>query len=111
MAALFYGVIIESLVPATWLGTAIAAAFTAVAAVVVARWSSASAWTIRHTAAIALGVLLARGLAAFTYLPLIGDVSGPRKYTHNVVMLLVVLAAGYVALRRSRAGDESIRQE
>ena len=44
--------------------------------------------------------MVARGLWAFAYFPLLGDVSAGPKYAHNVIMVLVVLLAGWVALSR-----------
>ncbi|GAA3510818.1 hypothetical protein GCM10022416_64090 [Actinomadura keratinilytica] len=63
-------------------------------------------WGISQTAAVGLGFLLARGLMAFTYFPLIGDVSAAAKYAHSAVMLLAVLVAGALALS-PRAGVRS----
>ncbi|MBB6000157.1 hypothetical protein [Streptomonospora salina] len=57
-------------------------------------------WSPRHSAAAGLGFLLARGLMAFTYFPLIGNVEPFAKYAHNTAMLIVVLIAGAVALRQ-----------
>lgn len=98
LAGLAFGAV-QTFVPSTWVGTAIAVLAAVVAAVLALRWSSGSGWTIRDTAALALGVLLARGLAAFIYFPLLGEVSAPSKYTHNAVMLLIVVVAGWAALR------------
>jgi catechol 2,3-dioxygenase-like lactoylglutathione lyase family enzyme len=36
------------------------------------------------------------------YYPLVGETSAERKYAHNVVMLLIVAAAGAYAIRRAR---------
>lgn len=94
----------------TWSGFAFGLAWTAAAggALLFAahRWS----WSPRHAAAVGLAYLLVRGLLAFTYFPLAGDVSPAAKYTHNVLMLAVVAAAGWFALRRpgpSRRDDDS----
>ena len=48
--------------------------------------------------------LACRGLLAFTYSPLVGDVSAPRKYAHNVAMMGLVALAGWVALRPRTGG-------
>ncbi|WP_051159027.1 hypothetical protein [Tsukamurella sp. 1534] len=53
-----------------------------------------------HLAAVGFAYLLVRGVLAFTYFPLLGHVDAVPKYTHNVVMLAVVLAAGWWAYRR-----------
>jgi hypothetical protein len=88
--------------PETWPG--FVAAMAAVAAIAVAvTWAGRRAgWGPGHAAAVALGAMLARGLLAFTYDPLIGEVPKAAKYAHNVVMLAVVTAAGWAALRRAR---------
>ncbi|MDQ8758366.1 hypothetical protein RCO27_19220 [Sphingosinicella sp. LHD-64] len=56
-------------------------------------------WTVRHIAAVALAFLVSRGALAFTYFPLAGQVEAPAKYGHNIVMMLIVLIAGWFALR------------
>lgn len=92
--------IVPDLLPATWLGVALAAAMTATLGIVVLLASRTGTWTIRHTAAVGTAYLLVRGLLAFTYFPLIGDVEAGPKYAHNVVMLLIVVVAAWIALRR-----------
>lgn len=101
-AGLVFGAV-ETFVPPTWTGTGIAVAAAAVAVLAVLQWSSRDGWSIRHGAALALGVVLARGLSAFLYFPLLGEVSAPRKYAHNIAMLAIVIAAGWIALRQPRA--------
>lgn len=49
--------------------------------------------------AVAFGIVLSRGLLAFTYYPLVGEPSALQKYGHNVVMLAIVTAAAAVAWR------------
>lgn len=97
----------RALVAETWAGLAQGVVVTALAAAFV--WWSARrpGWGIRHAAAVALAFLVANGLLAFTYFPLLGEVSAGAKYAHNVVMLLVVLTAGWFALRTG--GSSSAR--
>lgn len=97
----------RALVAETWAGFAQGVVVTALAAAFV--WLSARrpGWGIRHAAAVALAFLVANGLLAFTYFPLLGEVSAGAKYAHNVVMLLVVLTAGWFALRTG--GSSSAR--
>lgn len=59
-------------------------------------------WTVRHVAAVGLAFLVVRGILAFTYFPLLGDVAPGPKYLHNAVMLAIVLLAGWAALRPRR---------
>ncbi len=79
-----------SLAPETWAGAAIAFAVAALALVLLARHAS----TLEHVVVIASGALVARGLLAFTYYPVVGETSAAQKYVHNVVMLAVIAAAG-----------------
>lgn len=88
------------LMPPTWLGVALAGTLTASLGILVLLAARTGGWTIRHTAAVGAAYLLERGLLAFTYFPLIGDVAAGPKYAHNVVMLLVVVLASWLALRR-----------
>lgn len=48
--------------------------------------------------------LLLTAALAFTYDPLIGEVTTPAKYGHNGVMVAIVLAALSTALLRGRRG-------
>lgn len=68
-------------------------------------------WTLRHSAAVGLGFLLSRGVLAFTYFPLLGEVEPLPKYLHNVAMLAVVLAAGVVALKARGSRNHSNKAE
>lgn len=91
--------LVPDMMPATWLGVAAAALTMSALGALVLLTSRKRAWTIRHTAAVGAAFLLERGLLAFTYFPLIGNVGPGPKYVHNVVMLLAVLLAAWVALR------------
>ncbi|GGU14406.1 hypothetical protein [Nocardioides albus] len=97
---------VPDLLPPTWLGVVLAATTTATLGILIALASRRSAWTIRHTAAVGAAYLLERGLLAFTYFPLIGDVAPGPKYAHNVIMLLIVVLATWVALRK-RSGERA----
>src|SRR5699024_8363850 len=96
---------IPDLLPVTWAGTALACAVTAGLGAALALASRRRGLGMRHVAAVGLGLLLARGLLAFTYFPLIGEVTAVAKYSHNTVMLAAVLLAGGLALR-PRAVEE-----
>ncbi|MFJ9390609.1 hypothetical protein ACIRON_17425 [Nocardioides sp. NPDC101246] len=91
--------LVPDMTPATWLGVAIATTTTAVFGVLILLAARTRVWTVRHAATIGAAYLVERGLLAFTYFPLIGDVAPGPKYAHNVVMLLVVALAGWLALR------------
>jgi hypothetical protein len=84
----------------TWTGVAMTAGPMAAAALLLARWSRRDGWATGHVVAAATAPLLVRAVLAFTYDPLVGEVSEAAKYGHNAVMLLIVLGA--VALTRRR---------
>lgn len=92
----------HALVMETWLGVALAVLATVASGLLLARAARGRGWVLAHVAAVATGVLVSRGTLAFLYYPLIGETSAERKYAHNVVMLLIVAAAGAYAIRRAR---------
>lgn len=69
--------------------------------IVIVRTIRRSGWSPWHGAAVAIACLAVRGLLAFAYFPLIGDVEPGPKYAHNVVMIAVVVLAGVLAWRGS----------
>ena len=99
LAAAFALAMVSNLGGETWAGFAIGVATMTIAGGGLLLASRRTAWSIRHCAAVGLGFLLARGLLAFTYFPLLGEVAPGPKYAHNTVMLLAVLIAGAYALR------------
>lgn len=90
------------LTPATWLGVVVAATTTATFGVLIVLAARRRAWSVRHSAVVGAAYLVERGLLAFTYFPLLGDVAPGPKYAHNVVMLLAVVIAAWLALRGER---------
>ncbi|MDN5686617.1 MAG: hypothetical protein L0G94_08040 [Brachybacterium sp.] len=90
---------VPDLLPVTWAGVVFACAVTAGFGAALALASRRRGLGVRHVAAVGLGLLLARGLSAFTYFPLIGEVSAVAKYSHDTVMLAAELLAGELALR------------
>ncbi|HYI59797.1 MAG TPA: hypothetical protein VEX66_16635 [Microlunatus sp.] len=97
------------MLPQTWLGVAGMAAVLATGAVVLFRASRTRRWSPTHAALVGAAPLLVTGVLAFTYDPLIGDVSTQAKYAHNVIMLLIVLAAlGITLLRRPRSATAAL---
>lgn len=84
----------------TWSGAALGLGGACVMIAAILGISRRHEWTVRHTAAVALGYLLIRGLLAFTYFPLLGEVEPLDKYIHNVTMLGIVTVAGIFSLRR-----------
>ncbi len=91
-----------AIAPSTWPGVALSAAVLLLSGFLLVRASHGTGWGVPHVVALAAGAVLSRGLVAFSYYPVIGDVSSTRKYGHNVVMLLIVLIAIVLAFRGSR---------
>jgi hypothetical protein len=87
---------------ATWLGVAQAAAILALGAALLVCASRRCGWGLEHIATVAAGVLLSLAALAFTYDPLIGEVSAARKYAHNAVMLTLMAAISALAIGRAR---------
>ena len=103
VAASFVLASLQAAMPETWRGVTVAIASTAVAGFLLLRASRRRGWTLAHAAGVAAGVLLSRAVLAFSYYPVIGEVSATRKYSHNVAMLLIAVAIGVAAVRRARA--------
>lgn len=89
-----------------WIGTAVGLASKAVILAMIVRIRMHAVWTPSHYAAVALGFLFSRGVLAFTYFPLAGEVEPLPKYLHNAGMLTVVLVAGFFALKAGEAVDQ-----
>ncbi|WP_445149476.1 hypothetical protein [Baekduia sp. Peel2402] len=92
----------HALMPETWLGVAGAVLITTASLALLAHTVRTREWTIAHAAALATGAVISRGVLAFTYFPLVGETAAVPKYTHNIVMLLIVATAGAYAVRRAR---------
>ncbi|WP_338446310.1 hypothetical protein V5F89_00460 [Pelagerythrobacter marensis] len=88
-----------------WLGVVVGLGSTILILAMIIRLRMRFVWTPRHSAAVALGYLLSRGVLAFTYFPLLGEVAPLPKYLHNAAMLAVVLTAGVIALRVGGSRD------
>ncbi|HEV2504086.1 MAG TPA: hypothetical protein VGV39_13495 [Mesorhizobium sp.] len=101
-AAFLPGLILASdVLGENWTGFTFNVIATALVGMLVWRRSQRPGWDVRHTAAVALAFLVSRGVLAFTYFPLAGQVEPFAKYSHNVVMMLAVLVAGWFALHPS----------
>jgi hypothetical protein len=103
VATSFMVMLAATAVPETWTGATITTAVLAAGAALLWHASRRPDWGVREAAAVATGALLSRGALAFFYYPVIGEISAERKYTHNAVMLAIVGAAGWLALRKQRS--------
>lgn len=95
----FFLVTAGAFAEADWFGFALGVATTALVAILVCWGARRTDWGLRHIAAVGLAFLMSRGILAFTYFPLAGEVDAFPKYAHNVAMMAVVLIAGWFALR------------
>jgi hypothetical protein len=91
--------------PEDWGGAGIAALVLITAAIGIAWAARSSGWGVRQVTVLAAAPLIVRGVLAFTYNPMLGEVALGSKLAHNTVMLAIVLAATTIALRRTRAGS------
>lgn len=107
LAATFAVAVLSNFAGEEWLGVLAGLGSTLMVLVMITWIRLRLVWTPRHSAAVALGYLLSRGVLAFTYFPLLGEVEPLPKYIHNVAMLAVVLAAGVVALKVGGSRDNS----
>lgn len=88
----------------SWAGFALNTTITVVVGALIWWRARRPGWGVHHIAAVALAFLVSRGALAFTYFPLAGQVEPSAKYAHNIVMMLIILIAGWFALRPS--GDK-----
>lgn len=98
LVAMALAAVAES-IPPTWTGVTVYAIVAGLGTWLLSRRSATSSWTVRHAAAVGVGVLLARGLLAFIGDPVGGEVDATFKYAHNAAMLVVVIVAAWCALR------------
>lgn len=94
---------VAGVAPQTWVGVAMVACAYLLAGLVIRRWSRRSGWGLRHVAVVAAAPLLDRALLAFTYDPVVGEVSA-AAYGHKATMLAIVLGLATLALA-ARSSD------
>ena len=99
LVALVLGVA-YNLMPQTWPGFAGSVVVLVIAGVLVARASRTRRWSPTHVAIVGATPLFLTAALAFTYDPMIGEVTAQAKYAHNAVMVAIVLLALLVAVVR-----------
>ena len=109
-----------NLMPQSWPGFAGSVVVLMIAGVLVSRASRTRRWSPTHVAIVGATPLFLTAALAFTYDPMIGEVSAQAKYAHNAVMVaIVLLALGVALVRRPKQttddqipdlGDEAIQQ-
>ncbi len=90
--------------PTTWPGFAFSATVLVGATILLHRAAQSPSWDLRHVVAVASAALVSRAVLAFTYFPLLGDVSPIRKYGHNIVLLTLVSVVCVLAFRAADTG-------
>ncbi|HEY5783468.1 MAG TPA: hypothetical protein VIT65_01710 [Microlunatus sp.] len=91
-----------NMMPQTWPGFAGSVVVLVIAGILVARASRTRRWSPTHVAIVGATPLLLTAALAFTYDPMIGEVSAQAKYAHNAVMVAIVLLAVLIAVVRRR---------
>lgn len=89
------------LVPPTWPGVAVLVVVLLASGALLGRFAGSADWGRRHTLAVAAGLVFSRAVLAFMYFPLLGQVSAPAKYGHNLVLLAAVGAVVVLGSRRT----------
>ncbi|WP_309082855.1 hypothetical protein [Chelativorans sp.] len=107
MAVTFAVAVLGNFAGEDWIGVAVGLGSTLLIVAMIIWLMMRFDWTTRHSAAVAIGYLLSRGVLAFTYFPLLGEVEPLPKYLHNTAMLAIVLAAGALAFRARRSRDNA----
>jgi hypothetical protein len=96
------GVAMMTGAPENWPGALFAVTVLGAGGLALARVSVRPDWSIRHHVAVAAGAVISRGVLAFTYFPVMGEVPATRKYAHNIVLLAIVVTVSLVAAQRAR---------
>ncbi|HEU5485753.1 MAG TPA: hypothetical protein VFU98_12680 [Microlunatus sp.] len=91
---------VYNVMPPTWLGAAGSTAVLVISGWLLVRASRTRRWSPTHAAVVGSAPLVLTALLAFTYDPMIGEVTAAAKYAHNAVMVAIVLAALSIALLR-----------
>ncbi|UUP15662.1 hypothetical protein [Nitratireductor thuwali] len=107
LAVTFAVAVLSNFAGEGWFGVVVGLGSTILILAMIIQLRMRFVWTPRHSAAVALGYLLSRGVLAFTYFPLLGEVEPLPKYLHNVAMLAIVLAAGILALKVGGPRDDA----
>ena len=89
-----------NMMPQTWPGFAGSVVLLVIAGVLVARASRTRRWSPTHIAIVGATPLFLTAALAFTYDPMIGEVTAQAKYAHNAVMVAIVLLALLIAVVR-----------
>ena len=94
--------------PQTWPGFAGSVVLLVIAGVLLDRAASTRRWSATHAAIVGATPLFRTAALAFTYDPMIGEVTTQAKYAHNAVMVAIVVLALMVAVLR-RSGRQRMR--
>ena len=101
----FLGKLTLDVLPATWLGVAMAWALLAAGIAAIVYMARSPAWSARHSAALASGALLAWTVVGFLA-PNLPDVVPLHRYLHNAAFALVAGAVAAAVLRSSSSASQ-----
>ena len=99
-----------NMMPQNWLGFAGSVVLLVIAGVLVARASRTRRWSPTHVAIIGATPLFLTAALAFTYDPMIGEVTEQAKYAHNAVMVAIVLVAVAFSLLRRQPEQATVNE-
>jgi hypothetical protein len=94
-----------NVMPQNWAGFAGSVALLVIAGILLDRASRTRRWSATHVAIVGAVPLFLTAATAFTYDPLIGEVTARAKYAHNAAMVAIVLIALLVAILRGQAAS------
>jgi hypothetical protein len=104
LAGAFLGKLTLDLLPATWLGVAIAWALLTAGVAIIVYVARSPAWSARHSAALAAGALMAWTLVGFLA-PNLPDVEPLHRYVHNAAFAIAACAVAVAVLRSPTSGS------
>jgi hypothetical protein len=91
----------------TWTGVAVAVVVLVLGGALVKYFSGSPKWNGQHIVALAAAAVFVRAALAFSYFPVIGDVSAVPKYTHNAVLLIAIVVISALAFRHATVGQKT----
>lgn len=97
-----------NMMPQTWPGFAGSVVLLVIAGVLLARASRTRRWSPTNSAIVGAAPLFLTAALAFTYDPMIGEVTAQAKYAHNAVMVAIVLVALLIAVLRRRSASSGV---
>jgi hypothetical protein len=85
----------------TWTVVAVTVVVLVLGGMLIRHVAGSPHWNGPHIVALAAAALVVRAGLAFTYFPVIGEVSALPKYGHNTVLLVAIVVISVLAFRSS----------